>query len=89
MTHNYELYKDNAGGLHLAVLDSEGTCVYYLTDLHEEIVLDALAALKAGGDPIADSWEGGEAYPAACYREINATVDEHNGGAWELSDEDL
>lgn len=84
MTYNYELYKDNSGGLHLAVLDNEGTCVYYLCDLHEEIVLDALAALKDGGDPIADDWEGGEADPVACYRAINETVDARNGGAWEL-----
>lgn len=87
MKYNYELFEDNAGGLHLAVLDNDDTCVYYLTDLHREIVLEALTELKNGGDPIADDWEGGEPNPQECYSSILAFVEAHNGGAWEVDDE--
>lgn len=83
----YEIYEDNAGGLHLAVLDKSGTCVYYLTNFDRELVLSTLADLKAGGDPIADNWEGGEANPIECYREINERVDARNGSAWELEED--
>lgn len=84
MTYTYNLFEDNAGGLHLAVLDNSGACVYYLTDNHHEIVMDALAELKAGGDPIADGWEGGEPDPESCYNEINNFCDLRNGSAWEI-----
>lgn len=84
MTYNYKLYEDNAGGLHLAVLDNVGRCIYYLADLDRGLVLDTLADLKRGGDPIADCWEGGEEDPQLCYEEITNTVDDHNGGAWEV-----
>lgn len=86
MKYTYELYEDNAGGLHLAVLDDAGNCIYYLADNDRELVMDTLADLKAGGDPIADGWEGGEEDPAACYAEINEAVALRNGSAWELDD---
>ena len=79
-----ETYKDNAGRLHLAVLDSAGECVYYLTDADIALVMDTLAALVSGGDPIADQWEGGEPDPAATYKWITQTVEARNGGAWEI-----
>ena len=37
--------------------------------------------ILAGGDPIADGWEGGEPDPVTCYEEINNIVDARNGGA--------
>lgn len=82
--YNYNLFEDNAGGLHLAVLNDSDACVYYLADNNRELVLDTLAELKAGGDPIADAWEGGEADPAACYAEIVSWVERRNGSAREL-----
>ena len=63
----YELYEDNAGGLHLAILDQDDNCVYYLVDLDRKLVLDTLDAFKAGSDPIEDGWEGGEPNPQECY----------------------
>lgn len=32
--------------------------------------MDTLQALKAGGDPIADGWEGGELNPQVRYNEL-------------------
>lgn len=85
MTYNHKLYEDNAGNLHLAVIDQTGACVYYLTDPDRAFVLDTLADLKRGGDPIADYWEGGEDDPAACYAEIVDWVDRRNGSAHEIA----
>lgn len=87
MKYTHELYKDNAGALHLAILNDSGDCVYYLTDLDHALVLEALADFKAGGDPIADGWEGGEADPAACYQEITDFVDRRNGSAWDITED--
>ena len=84
MKYTYRMFEDNAGGLHLAILNEDGECVYYLSDFDRDFVLDTLAALKDGGDPIADSWEGGEEDPAARLREIVDLVDAGNGGAEEL-----
>lgn len=84
MTYAHKLFEDNAGNLHLAALDASGTCVYYLADSDRELVLNTLTDLTAGGDPIADGWEGGEDDPAACYAAIVETVDCRNGGAREL-----
>lgn len=84
MKYNYSIYEDNAGRLHLAVMDKSGSCIYYLCDADRALVVETLGALKAGGDPIADGWEGGEADPAACYEEIINIVDARNGGAWEI-----
>lgn len=81
MKYTYRKFEDNAGCLHLAILSEDGECVYYLSDFDRSLVLDTLAALKDGGDPIADGWEGGEPNPVACYEEINNIVDARNGGA--------
>lgn len=32
MKYIYKCFEDNAGCLHLAVLDDSGACVYYLAD---------------------------------------------------------
>lgn len=81
MKYNYSIYEDNAGRLHLAVMDENGFCIYYLCDADRALVVGTLDALKAGGDPIVDGWEGGEPDPAACYEEISNIVDARNGGA--------
>lgn len=86
MKYTHKLFEDNAGGLHLAVLDGDETCVYYLCDNDRELVLSTLKDLIAGGDPIADCWEGGEENPSECYASITETADAHNGGAWELDE---
>ena len=83
MKYTYRMFEDNAGGLHLAILNEDGECVYYLSDFDRDLVLDTLSALKDGGDPIADSWDGGEEDPAARLREIVDLVDAGNGGAEE------
>ena len=84
--YNYHIFEDNAGFLHLAVVDEHDACVYYLCDADRNLVMATLAALKAGGDPIADGWEGGESDPAACYAEIVGFVESRNGGATEIFD---
>ena len=84
MKYNYKCFEDNAGRLHLAILDESGSCVYYLSDDDRALIVETLDALKAGGDPIADGWEGGEPNPAACYAEIVGFVEARNGGAVEI-----
>ena len=84
MKYTYNTYEDNAGRLHLAVIDESGACIYYLADDDRELVAETVDALKNGGDPIADGWEGGEPDPAACYAQIVDFVDQRNGGAWEI-----
>lgn len=85
--YDYHLFEDNAGYLHLAVLNDDSTCVYYLVDNDRDFVRDTLADLIAGGDPIADGWEGGEDDPAASYAAIRALVDARNGSAWEIGND--
>lgn len=87
MKYTYEIYEDNAGFLHLAILNDNGECVYYLTDPDRALVLETLADFKAGGDPIADGWEGGEAEPTECYREITNFCALRNGSAWNITEE--
>ena len=83
MKYNYEVFEDNAGGLHLAVMDDD-TVIYYLASLDRGEVLHALEELKNGGDPVADYWEGGEEDPRSAYETITKWVEARNGGAWEL-----
>lgn len=85
--YNYNLFEDNAGCLHLAVLDDAGACVWYLTDPRSSLVLQALAELRAGGDPIADDWEGGEDDPSVQYAAICDMEDARNGGVREIDKE--
>lgn len=66
----YKLYEDNSGFLHLAVLDGDGNCVYYLCGNDKDFVLNTLNDIKAGGDPIADGWDGGELNPQERYKEL-------------------
>ncbi len=84
MMKTYKLFEDNAGGLHLAILDESGECVYYLADNDRDLVLSALEDFKAGSDPIEDGWEGGEENPRECYESILSFVAARNGGAWEV-----
>jgi hypothetical protein len=84
MKYAYKCFEDNAGCLHLAVLDDSGACVYYLADQDRALIRETLDALRAGGDPIADGWEGGEPDPAACYVWIVDAVNRRNGGAEEI-----
>lgn len=75
MTTRYRMYEDNAGGLHLAVLDQHGRCIYYVADLDRQLILETRDAARDGGDPIADDWEGGELDPQECYDWADATLD--------------
>ena len=84
MKYTYKCFEDNAGCLHLAVLDDFGACVYYLADQDRALICETLDALRAGGDPIADGWGGGEPDPAACYVWIVDAVNRRNGGAEEI-----
>lgn len=84
MKYTYRMFEDNAGFLHLAILDENAVCVYYLSDADRSLVLGTLSDLKSGGDPIADSWEGGEEDPKACLAGILAWVDARNGSAYEI-----
>ena len=79
-----EVYQDNAGRAHLAVLDkSSGECVYYRVDAEQSLICDAIVSLSKGGNPVSEQWDGGEDDPAAAYQWICDTVESHNGGAWE------
>ena len=84
MKYTYELYEDNSGALHLAVLDGDN-CVYYLCDQDRDFVLSTLSDLKAGSDPIEDFWDGGEENPNERLKEIRAFADMRNGSAKEIS----
>lgn len=84
MKYTYRMFEDNAGRLHLAVMSGNNVCIYYLCDADRDLVTDTLSALKAGGDPIADGWEGSEEDPETCLREITDTVAARNGGAYEI-----
>ena len=84
MKYTYRMFEDNAGFLHLAIMDEADDCIYYLCNADRELVMNTLADLKAGGDPIADGWEGSEENPAECLDEILALVDARNGGASEI-----
>lgn len=81
---NRRLFEDNAGGLHLAVLDEVGTCVWYLCSNHKEIISAAIDELRDGANPISEGWEGGEADPQDCYESILCFAEARNGGAWEF-----
>lgn len=80
--YRYKLYEDNGGFFHLAVLNSDRRCVYYLHDNDAAFVFDTRDALKAGGDPIADGWDGGDADPQGMLDEIITLCDARNGSAW-------
>ena len=84
MKYTYRMFEDNAGFLHLAIMDEANVCIYYLFDADRDLVMSTLADLKAGGDPIADGWEGSEEDPQACLDEILALVDARNGGEEEI-----
>lgn len=84
MKYTYELYEDNSGALHLAVIDGNN-CIYYLADHDRDLVLSTLSDLKAGSDPIEDFWEGGEENPNECLKEIRSFVALRNGSAKEIS----
>lgn len=86
MKTTYELYMDNAGRLHLAILE-DGSCIYYLCDTDHAFVTATLADLKNGSDP--HDWDGGEDSPEEAYRWIVDAVDAHNGGAWPVEESDL
>ena len=51
------VYEDNAGGLHLVVLDNEGTPVFYRTgyERYEGFLSDDIDALMHGDSPA--TWE--------------------------------
>ena len=55
MKYTYSIYEDNAGRLHLAVMDKTGSCIYYLCDADRALVVETLDALKAGGIYITSS----------------------------------
>lgn len=81
--YKHKLIEDNAGILHLAVLDGDN-CIYYLADSNRKMVMEAAQAVKEGYDPISDEWGGGESNPQECYISISSIVEKRNGGAWEI-----
>ena len=70
MKYTYKMFEDNAGFHHLAIMDDRDACVYYLADQDEQLVKGTLGDLLAGGDPIAEAWEGGENDPQSCLASI-------------------
>ena len=57
----FQVLEDNAGGLHLAVFDSNGDeCIWYASGLEHlppREVQAMLAALRDGADPVEAGWE--------------------------------
>lgn len=85
----YRLFEDNSGNLHLAILNDALVCVWYLTDQQRDLVIEALAELRAGGDPIADGWDGGEKDPDAKYAEICDLEADRDTGVREIDRKEL
>lgn len=84
MAYTYRTYEDNAGSLHLAILDDDDRCVYYLVSADRKLINDTIDALEDGGDPIEDGWDGSEEAPEACLSEIEYRVDLCNGSAYQI-----
>nr|DAE15059.1 MAG TPA: Sen15 protein [Siphoviridae sp. cty3u30] len=85
MAYTYRTYEDNAGSLHLAILDDDDRCVYYLVSADRKLINDTIDALEDGGDPIEDGWDGSEeAPPEVCLSEIEYRVDLCNGSAYQI-----
>ena len=57
-TLGYQVIEDNGGGLHLAVFDGD-ECIYYAYgyEHHPDNLLEDIAALQDGTDPVQDGWE--------------------------------
>lgn len=85
----HRIFRDNAGRLHLAVLDQSDACVYYLVDADDNLIRSTLNDLLSGGDPIADGWEGGEDDPQECYKTVIGWLEARNGSAEELDDDEI
>ena len=84
MKYTYKMFEDNAGFHHLAIIDDRDECVYYLADQTEQVVKGTLSDLLMGGDPVSESWHGGEDDPQARLAEIEDAVSA--GDAWEVED---
>jgi len=56
---SYQVIEDNGGGLHLAVFDGNGTCIYYGTsyEYNPDGLREDIATLNEGSHPVADKWE--------------------------------
>ncbi len=69
----WQVIEDNAGGLHLAVLE-DGRCIYYGHGYeHNEGGLQAdVQALREGQHPIRDGWEMSADDPQAAYDELTS-----------------
>ena len=83
-----QVFQDNGGFFHLAILDGAGKCVYYLADADRGLVKKTYADFLAGQDPILDGWKGGEKHPQRCYESILRFVEARNGSAWPVYLED-
>lgn len=79
----YRLFNDNGGFYHLAILDENNVCVYYLVDQNETLVLHTLMDFLAGGDPVVEEWEGGEPNPEKCLEETDEVMSLRKGGITE------
>lgn len=84
MAYTYRTYEDNAGSLHLAILDDDDRCVYYLVSADRKLISDTIDALEDGGDPIEDGWDGSEEAPEIRLSEIEHLVDLCNGSACQI-----
>lgn len=81
-----EIYEDNAGGCHLAVISLRTKkCIWYLREPgYTDLMGQRIMALIAGADPIEDCWDGGEPNPQECYEGITTDAEQnllnHTGG---------
>lgn len=68
---SYQVIEDNVGGLHLAVFDVQGDCIYFHSGYEfccGQLTAD-IAALQSG-EPALGQWEGNSDDPAGEYDHI-------------------
>ena len=55
---SYQVIEDNGGGLHLAVFDGD-VCIWFASGYEHSPnrLLEDIAALQDGADPVQDGWE--------------------------------
>lgn len=82
----YEVYSDAASGLHFAVVEEGGKCLFYYSDKSREEIDELIEAAKSGAD--LSRWQSGQEDPQASYEALLSDV-EAGDGRVEIVDEYL
>ena len=88
----WAVVEDNGGGLHLYVLDSDDRCVWAYQNIEGvrgagdgPLLLELIAQLAHGADPVRDRWENGAADPQAAWGVLDTSYREMD---WEVIADD-